>query len=103
MKNCLGKIVVLMKKENFMSNITADPRIVLEIGDEIRQILNRMDTTQADIAKRVGISATYMNRIINNKAPRVSWRIMIKISNALGIDLNKYVYGDYTNYPQSDD
>ena len=57
------------------------------LGTRIRQRRREMGTTQSDLAKKIGISASYLNLIEWNKR-RIAGTLLKKIADALELSLN---------------
>lgn len=61
-------------------------------GTVIRVIRKELDIPQADLAKRVGVSAPYMSQIERNLRRRPSLRVLRSIAEELGVPLGVISY-----------
>jgi hypothetical protein len=48
-----------------------EPDLVLPPGDTLAEVLDGIAMTQAELAKRTGLSTKHLNQIVNGAAPRV--------------------------------
>lgn len=60
------------------------------IGPQLRQLRRRHSETQADMARRLGISAAYVNLLENNQRS-LSVQVLMALTEAYGIDMRSLV------------
>jgi HTH-type transcriptional regulator/antitoxin HigA len=51
------------------TNSAYEPDVVLPPGDTLEEVLDNIDMTQAELAKRTGLSTKHINQIVNGAAP----------------------------------
>jgi transcriptional regulator with XRE-family HTH domain len=51
----------------------------------IREILDRRGISADELSKRVGVSSTYVYRIVGNRAPNVSVNVLDELASALDV------------------
>jgi transcriptional regulator with XRE-family HTH domain len=51
----------------------------------IREILDRRGISADELSKRVGVSSTYVYRIVGNRVPNVSVNVLDELANALDV------------------
>jgi len=62
-----------------------------DLGQLIKQIRKRENLNREELAERAGISPRYLARI-ENEGRRPSYRVVYKITRALGISADELVY-----------
>lgn len=72
----------------------------MSLGDNIKEYRKKANITQDDLAKKIGVSKSFISKIeINNKVP--SFEVLLKIAKVLNVlvtDLNPKLKKDnYTN------
>ena len=60
-----------------------------KLGERVRRIRRREGLTQARLAERLGISASYLNLIEHNRRP-LSAPLLLKLANTLQLDLKTF-------------
>ena len=71
------------------------------IGSRVRERRMAMKMRQADLASRVGISASYLNLIEHDKR-RIGGKLVVDIANVLGVTVSFFFEG-LTMEPAPDD
>ena len=62
-------------------------------GSRVRALRRREGITQADLAKRLGVSASYINLIENNRRP-LSANLLLRLAKEFKLDLADFSSGD---------
>jgi predicted transcriptional regulator/transcriptional regulator with XRE-family HTH domain len=65
------------------------------LGKKVRGLRGREGLTQAALARRLGISASYLNLIENNQRP-VSANLLLKLAQAFDLDLRSFAAAEDT-------
>lgn len=60
------------------------------VGDKIKSIRNKKGMSQQEVAERAEISYEYLNKIENSKKGNPSYKVLIKIADALGVSINEF-------------
>jgi len=68
------------------------------IGQRIREIRNRENKTQAELAELIGRSVPYISHI-ETGTKKVSLTTLILIANALSVTVDSFLYGNQTSDP----
>jgi transcriptional regulator with XRE-family HTH domain len=68
------------------------------IGQRIKDIRMKKQMTQAALAEKIDMSATYMSHIETGKK-RASFESLLLITNALEITMDHLIIGNQTNEP----
>lgn len=63
------------------------------LGAKVRALRRRERLTQAQLAARLGISASYLNLIENNRRPLTA-RLLIELARHFGVDINAFADDD---------
>ncbi len=63
------------------------------LGSRVRALRKARNLSQADLARQLGISASYLNLIEHNQRP-VTVPVLLKLSDALGADVSAFTTGD---------
>ncbi|MBM3986005.1 MAG: ImmA/IrrE family metallo-endopeptidase [Planctomycetes bacterium] len=63
------------------------------LGGRVRALRKARNLSQADLARQLGISASYLNLIEHNQRP-VTVPVLLKLSDALGADVSAFTTGD---------
>ena len=66
------------------------------VGPQLRQLRRRHDQTQAEMAKRLGVSASYVNLLENNQRS-LSVQILMALSDAYQVDWRNLVNDESSN------
>lgn len=61
----------------------------VRVGSKIRALRRRQRLTQAQMAKRLGISASYLNLLENDRRPLTA-SVLIKLATELGVDVSTF-------------
>jgi putative transcriptional regulator len=61
------------------------------LGDQIRRARLRYGMSQAELARRVGLSAQGMNDLEQNKTREPRFSTVVKIAQVLGVGLDTFV------------
>lgn len=61
-----------------------EPDLVLPPGDTLEEVLDNIDMTQADLAKRTGLSTKHINQIVNGGAP-ITPETALLLERAIGV------------------
>lgn len=61
----------------------------MDIGRRIAIIRKEKRLTQKELAEKAGISANYLRRIETGKCPAHQIKLVSRIADALGVDLNE--------------
>ncbi len=56
--------------------------------ERIRKVRKGLKLTQADVASKIGVSPSYINRIENGKR-QPSMRVFVKIAKVLNVELSE--------------
>lgn len=73
-----------------MPDNEAEARQCLEFGTGVRQLRKRRKLTQADVANRVGITATYLSQIeTGQRNPTLA--VVVGLARALGVKPSQLV------------
>ena len=59
------------------------------LGTKVRALRKRQGLTQADLAKRLGVSASYLNLIENNRRPLTA-ELLLKLAHEFHVDLSSF-------------
>ncbi len=70
----------------------------LLIGQRVREIRQRQEITQEQLAEMVDVSSTYIS-CIERSAKKPSLEVLVQISNALGITIDELLTGNQFNNP----
>jgi predicted transcriptional regulator/transcriptional regulator with XRE-family HTH domain len=62
-------------------------------GAKVRALRRRENMTQAQLAKRLGVSASYLNLIENNRRPLTA-KLLLKLAHEFQLDLSAFSTGD---------
>lgn len=63
------------------------------LGAKVRALRRREDMTQAQLAQRLGVSASYLNLIENNRRPLTA-KLLLKLAQEFTLDLSSFSSGD---------
>jgi len=63
------------------------------LGAKVRSLRRREKLTQAQLASRLGVSASYLNLIENNRRPLTA-TLLLKLAQEFNIDLNSFAASD---------
>jgi len=66
------------------------------IGQRVREYRKQNQLTQADLAEQIDMSATYISHIETAKR-KASLEALLRISNVLGITMDRLLSGNQTN------
>ena len=58
------------------------------VGERIHIIRRRRGLTSKDLAKKVGTGRTTISRLENNSKPQVSFDVLFRIADVLGVSLD---------------
>lgn len=68
------------------------------IGSRIRELREKAQFSQAELASKVNVSASYISHIEKGNR-QASFEIYITIANVLGITVDELLYGNQLNDP----
>ena len=63
------------------------------LGAKVRALRRRENMTQAQLADRLGVSASYLNLIENNRRPLTA-NLLLKLAQEFQLDLSSFSTGD---------
>lgn len=66
----------------------------MTLGDRINTVITERKIKQIDFAKELGISANYVNQLVNNKKANISETLAKLIEETYGYSANWILYGD---------
>ena len=74
----------------------------MSIGERIKIILNEKQIKQVDFAKKLGVSANYINLLVNNKKTSISETLAKLIEETYGYSSNWIISGTEPKYISND-
>lgn len=60
----------------------------LSFGEIVGKKINQLNLTMSELARRVDVDIGYISKIVNNKTINPSYKVVVRIANAVGIDIN---------------
>ena len=63
----------------------------MEYGKALRVILRELDVKQAELARRIGTSTSYVSQLCSGKIKEPTLSKAYEIADALGVSVNEFV------------
>lgn len=63
----------------------------MEYGKALRRILRELDVSQADLARRLDTSTSYVSQLCSGKIKEPSLSKAYEIADALGVSVDRFV------------
>ena len=63
----------------------------MEYGKALRLILRELDVKQADLARRMGTSSSYISQLCSGKIGEPSLTRAFEVADALGVPIERFV------------
>ena len=63
----------------------------MKYGKALRRILREVDVSQAELARRVGMSTPYISQLCSGKIKEPTLSKAYEIADALGVDIDHFV------------
>ena len=60
------------------------------IGDKLKELLELRNMKQAELARRIGVSATTINSVIKRNSKSMDFSVMEKIADVLGVPIEYF-------------
>src|ERR1700745_3350110 len=84
-----------------------EPDLVLPPGDTLEEVLDDIDMTQAELAKRTGLSTKHINQIVNGAAP-ITPETALLLERATGVSARTWsnlevAYREYLSRQQEEE
>ena len=64
---------------------------LMEYGKALRHILREVDMTQADLARRIGVSTAYVSQLCSGKIKEPTLTRAYEIADAIGVSADYFV------------